>query len=153
MNIRTAILCAFLALFCASFVASAEPVVDFSHRYAKFNITMKLSRVKRLEKYLPNKLRREIGDEYYPQIRQKLSQQDTMHFKTGEFQLYNEEDGKIKLQMTFPVFYLTIRDLTWDDLDQVYEKYFAPGTGNGKKEAPLPKRFPTKSALEQEYLQ
>lgn len=141
MNIRTAVVTAILALFCASAIAAAEPTVNFSHRYAKFNMTMKLSRVKKLEKYLPAKLRREIGDEYYPEIKGRLSQQDTMHFKKGEFLLEHEEGDKIRILMTFPVFRLTLSDLTWKDLDEIYDRYFAPGTEQGKKTVALPKRM------------
>lgn len=141
MNIKGILLT--LIVFLASFPASgaSEPMVDFNHRYAKFNVSMKLSKVKKLEKYLPDKLRREIGDEYYPEIRQGLAASDTLRFKDGNFRLYNEEDGKIRLTMTFRVFVLTLRNLTWADLDDIYENYFAPGTEKGKKTAPLPKRL------------
>jgi len=101
-----------------------EPVIDFKHRYADVNLTMKLTRLKTLNKFLPNSLRREIGDEYYPEIRRALTAGDSMSFKEGKASIERFEDGKIKLTMTFPNFYLTIREATWEQIDEVFAEYF-----------------------------
>ncbi len=101
-----------------------EPVIDFTHRYADIHLTMKLSRLKTLNKFLPNSLRREIGDEYYPEIRRCLTAGDSMSFKEGKASIERFEGGKVKLTLTFPNFIMVIREATWEQIDEVFEEYF-----------------------------
>ncbi len=103
---------------------ASEPVIDFTHRYADIHLTMKLSRLKTLNKFLPNSLRREIGDEYYPEIRRQLTTGDSMSFKEGKAGIERFPDGKVKLTLTFPNFIMVIREATWEQIDEVFEEYF-----------------------------
>ncbi len=101
-----------------------EPVIDFTHRYADIHLSMKLSRLKTLNKFLPNSLRREVGDEYYPEIRRQLTAGDSMAFKEGKASIERFDDGKVKLTLTFPNFIMVIREATWEQIDEVFEEYF-----------------------------
>ena len=101
-----------------------EPVIDFTHRYADIHLSMKLSRLKTLNKFLPNSLRREVGDEYYPEIRRQLTTGDSMAFKEGKASIERFDDGKVKLTLTFPNFIMVIREATWEQIDEVFEEYF-----------------------------
>lgn len=114
-----------LALFALGSVsAMAEPVVDFSHKYAKVNLTMKLSKLKTLNKMMPASLRKEIGTEYYPEIRRQLTTGDRMHFKEGNASIVRYPDGKIRLTLDFPNFTMVIREVTWEELDEIFKVYF-----------------------------
>ena len=110
----------------AAFARQQEPMIDFSHRYADVNLTMKLSKLKTLNKFMPQSLRREIGDEYYPEIRRRLKTEgmDSMHFKEGDASIERFSDGKVKLSLKFPNFIMVIREVTWDELDEVFGEYF-----------------------------
>lgn len=103
---------------------TSEPVIDFTHRYADIHLSMKLSRLKTLNKFLPNTLRREIGDEYYPEIRRRLTTGDSMSFKEGKASIERFSDDKIKLTLVFPNFIMVIREATWEQIDEVFEEYF-----------------------------
>ena len=104
--------------------ASAEPVVDFTHRYADVHLTMKLSKLKTLNKFMPASLRREIGQEYYPEIRRRLQTEDSMHFKEGDASIKRLANGQIELTLKFPVFSMFIREVTWEELDVIFAEYF-----------------------------
>ena len=101
-----------------------EPVIDFTHRYADIHLTMKLSKLKTLNRLMPNSLRREIGDEYYPEIRRQLTTGDSMSFKEGKASIERFPDDKVKLTLTFPNFIMVIREATWEQIDEVFEEYF-----------------------------
>ena len=103
-----------------------EPMIDFSHRYAKINMTMTLTKLKTFNKFLPNSLRREVGDEYYPEIRRQLKGKETgsMHYKEGDAEIQSYPDGKVRLTLKFPNFIMVIRNVTWDQLDVVFSEYF-----------------------------
>lgn len=103
---------------------TSEPVIDFTHRYADIHLSMKLSRLKTLNKFLPNSLRREVGDEYYPEIRRQLTAGDSMSFKEGKASIERFDDGKVKLTLVFPNFIMVIREATWEQIDEVFEEYF-----------------------------
>ena len=135
------LIAAVLAALCAAAPLKAEPLVDFSHRYARFHTTMKLSRVKKLERYLPKKLRREIGDEYYPQIRESLSKADTMSINGASISVEHQGGDTLEMRMVFPVFIMTLRDITWEDLDDIYFTYFAPDADTGREGDALPAQF------------
>ncbi len=101
-----------------------EPVIDFNHRYADIHLSMKLSKLKTLNKFLPSSLRREVGDEYYPEIRRRLTNGDSMTFKEGEASIERYPGGKIKLTLSFPNFVMVIREATWEQVDEVFAEYF-----------------------------
>ena len=103
-----------------------EPMIDFSHRYAKINMTMTLTKLKTFNKFLPKSLRREVGDEYYPEIRRQLKGKETgsMHYKEGDAEIQSYPDGKVRLTLKFPNFSMVIRNVTWDQLDVVFSEYF-----------------------------
>lgn len=101
-----------------------EPIIEFNHRYADIHLTMKLSKLKTLNKFLPNSLRREVGDEYYPEIRRQLTTGDSMAFKEGEASIERFPGGKIKLTLSFPNFVMVIREATWEQVDEVFAEYF-----------------------------
>ena len=116
----------FIGLGAWSAVAAAEqePMIDFTHRFANVHLTMKLSKLKTLNKYMPGSLRREIGTEYYPEIRRQLAEKDSMHYKEGDASIERYPDGKIKLSLTFPNFIMVIREVTWAELDDFFAEYF-----------------------------
>lgn len=103
-----------------------EPMIDFSHRYAKINMTMTLTKLKTFNKFLPKSLRREVGDEYYPEIRRQLKGKETgsVHYKEGDAEIQSYPDGKVRLTLKFPNFIMVIRNVTWDQLDVVFSEYF-----------------------------
>ena len=103
-----------------------EPMIDFSHRYAKINMTMTLTKLKTFNKFLPKSLRREVGDEYYPEIRRQLKGKETgsMHYKEGDAEIQSYPDGKVRLTLKFPNFIMVIRNVTWDQLDVVFSEFF-----------------------------
>lgn len=101
-----------------------EPIIDFTHRYADVHLSMKLSKLKTLNRLLPNSLRREVGDEYYPEIRRRLTTGDSMSFKEGKASIERFPDGKVKLTLTFPNFIMVIREATWEQIDEVFAEYF-----------------------------
>ena len=103
-----------------------EPLIDFSHRYANINMTLTLTKLKTFNKFLPKSLRREVGDEYYPEIRRQLKGKETgsMHYKEGEAEIISFPDGKVRLTLKFPNFIMVIRNVTWDQLDIVFSEYF-----------------------------
>ena len=104
--------------------ATAEPVIDFHHKYAKINLTMKLTKLKTLNKFMSNSLRREIGDEYYPEIRRQLKTKSSMTFKEGAASVVRYPEGRIRLTLDFPNFRMIIRETTWDELDAFFAEYF-----------------------------
>ena len=67
-----------------------------------------------------------MGDEYYPEIRRQLKGkgQGSMHFKEGDASIEEYPDGKVKLSLKFPKFYMVIRNVDWAQLDQVFDEYF-----------------------------
>ncbi|MBO6168620.1 MAG: hypothetical protein J6O51_01475 [Bacteroidales bacterium] len=103
---------------------SDEPLIDFQHRYSSMHLNMRLTKLKTYNWLLPNSLRREIGDEYYPAIRRDLATADKTKFKEGEAEVERYADGKVKLKLIFPNFIMTISNVTWEQLDVVFAEYF-----------------------------
>lgn len=101
-----------------------EPRIEFQHRYSSLHLDMKLSKLKTMNWMLPNDLRREIGDDYYPEIRRQLATKDKMRYKEGEAEVQRFADGKVKLKLIFPNFIMTISNVTWEQLDVVFAEYF-----------------------------
>ena len=117
------ILLAFFTVVTAQ-AAATEPIIDFHHKFAKINLTMKLTKLKTLNKFMPNSLRREIGDEYYPEIRRQLKTKSSMTFKEGSASVVRYPEGRIRLTLDFPNFRMTIRETTWEELDVFFAEYF-----------------------------
>lgn len=101
-----------------------EPRIEFQHRYSDMHLDMRLSKLKTMNWMLPNSLRREIGDEYYPEIRRQLATRDKMKYKEGEAEVECFPGGKLKLKLIFPNFIMTISNVTWEQLDVVFAEYF-----------------------------
>ncbi|MBO4671199.1 MAG: hypothetical protein J5640_05090 [Bacteroidales bacterium] len=103
-----------------------EPLIDFTHRYANIHMTMTLTKLKTFNKFLPKSLRREVGDEYYPEIRRQLKGKESgsMHYKEGDADIVSYPDGKVRLTLKFPNFIMVIRNVDWDQLDRVFSEYF-----------------------------
>ena len=107
-----------------AFAGKGEPVIDFTHRFANVHLTMKLSKLKTLNRMMPSGLRREIGDEYYPEIRRQLRTKDSMRFKEGEATIERCPGGRVRLTLLFPNFIMVIREATWEELDDFFKEYF-----------------------------
>ena len=107
-----------------AFAKEQEPLIDFTHRFADVHLTMKLSKLKTMNKFMPSDLRREIGSDYYPQIRRQLSQKSSMRYKDGEASVVQYPDGKVRLTLKFPNFIMVIREITWEQLDDFFVEYF-----------------------------
>ena len=101
-----------------------EPLIDFTHRYADVHLTFRLSKLKSMNRLMPAGLRREIGEEYYPEIRKQLATKDSMQFKKGEASVERFPDGKIKLSLKFPNFIMVISEITWEEMDDFFAEYF-----------------------------
>lgn len=110
------------ALFSAGL--QAEPVIDYRHRYMNIRLSLKLSKLVKMEKMMPRSLRREISEDYYLQIRNGLAEADSVHVKEADVAIERFDDGMLRLSFTFPKFYMVIRDVTWDDLDAAFCTYF-----------------------------
>lgn len=101
-----------------------EPRIEFQHRYSSMHLDMRLSKLKTMNWMLPKDLRREIGDDYYPEIRRQLATKDKMQYKEGEAEVQRFPDGKVKLKLIFPNFIMIISNVTWEQLDVVFDEYF-----------------------------
>ena len=108
----------------SAFASEQEPLIDFTHRYADVHLTFKLSKLKTMNWMMPSGLRKEIGGEYYPEIRRQLKTKDSMRFKEGEASVVRYPDGKVKLSLKFPNFIMVIRETTWEELDDFFVEYF-----------------------------
>ncbi len=103
------------------------PMVEFTHKYnSNYDCSMKLSRVKSLAKWLPNNLRKEIRDQYYPEIRKGLMTSDKMTFLKAEVAKEMVAGDVFTVTLSFPKFNLVLRNVTWDDLDRIFYQYIAP---------------------------
>lgn len=114
------------AIFCTLPLNAVEPTVHYDHRFLNYHFHMKLSRLKTFERLLPNDLRREIGEEYYPQIKNGLLKSDTTVFKDAEVSIIEKDGDVFSFSLAFPKFYMTFKDVTWADLDGLFQRYFNP---------------------------
>ena len=109
----------------ASADAASKATVSFRHRVnEKYNYTMKLSSLKNLSKLLPASLKEEVGQEYYPQLRAGLKSGGSMKFKKADATVTKLDGDLVRLDLAFPKFYLIIDNVTWDELDHFFKKYF-----------------------------
>lgn len=112
------------------FTAHADaftPMVEFTHKFnSKYDCSMKLSKVKNLAKWLPNNLRKEIRDQYYPEIRKGLMTSDKMTFLKADVTKEMVDENVFTVTLSFPKFNLVLRNVTWDELDRIFYQYIAP---------------------------
>ena len=117
----------FAALLCLSAIASAaapKQMVVFTHKKHPelYSCTMKLSKLGMLKPLLPAGLKREIGEEYYPAMREGLLADGKSKFKDGKASITYVDEDRFDLKMEFPLFYLDFTNLTWKDMDKLFEK-------------------------------
>lgn len=107
--------------------AEARAYLVFEHKYqSEYNCEMKLEKLRLLGRLLPQDLKREISEEYYPTLRQGLETSDAVKFKKADVKKTVNEDGSFNIALDFPKFLLTIKYATWDELDRFFEKYLSP---------------------------
>lgn len=121
------ILTVLLFLLLPLLAAEARAVLTFEHKYqSEYNCEMRLERLRLLGRLLPQDLKKEISEEYYPTLRQGLETSDSVKFKKADVRKTVNEDGSFNIALDFPKFLLTIRYATWDELDRFFEKYLSP---------------------------
>lgn len=116
-----------LAVLLPMAAAEARPLLTFEHKYqSEYNCQMRLDRLRLLGRLLPQDLKREISEEYYPTLRDGLESSDSVKFKKADVTKTMNEDGTFDIALDFPKFLLTIRYATWDELDRFFDKYLRP---------------------------
>lgn len=119
-----AIISALILLFAAAGTASAQSVV-FKHKInSGYNHSMSLSKLEGWSKLLPKKLKHEIGDIYYPALRDGLQESDSMVFLEADVHKTDNADGSMDIDLSFPKFNLVLKDVTWEDLERLFKTYF-----------------------------
>lgn len=122
-------------------------MVEFRHKCnSAYDTTMKLSRLKNLAKMLPNNLRREIAEQYYPALRSGLTTRNEMTFLKAEVTKEDTTDEIFTVNLSFPKFNLTLRDVTWAELDKLFYQYIAPRTSRQASGEPAPESRSVPSA-------
>ena len=122
-------------------------MVEFRHKCnSAYDTTMKLSRLKNLAKMLPNNLRKEIAEQYYPTLRKGLTTQNEMKFLKAEVTKEDTTDEIFTVNLSFPKFNLTLRDVTWAELDKIFYQYIAPRTSRQVSAEPFPESTSVPSA-------
>ena len=104
--------------------AAPKQMVIFTHKKHPelYSCSMKLSKIGVLKPLLPAELKREIGEEYYPAMREGLLTEGKSTFKDGKASIDYVEEDRFNLTMEFPLFYLDFTNLTWKDMDKLFEK-------------------------------
>lgn len=104
---------------------SPMAMMYFIHKYeSKYDTQMTLNRVGNLYRLMPRKLKREIGQVYYPALREGLQENDEMKFLEADAGKQVLDDGTLQINLSFPKFYLTMDHVSWADLDQLFLTYF-----------------------------
>ena len=104
---------------------SPKAMMYFIHKCnSKYDTQMTLNRVGNLYRLMPRKLKREIGQIYYPALREGLQEKDEMKFLEADAGKKVLEDGTLQINLSFPKFYLTMDHVNWADLDQLFLTYF-----------------------------
>lgn len=123
------------------------PMVEFTHKYnSNYDCSMKLSKVRNLAKWLPNNLRKEIRDQYYPEIRKGLMTSDKMIFLKAEVTKDMVDENVFTVTLSFPKFNLVLRNVTWDELDRIFYQYIAPRNMKQDTQGPPPESILSLSA-------
>lgn len=104
---------------------SPNAMMYFKHKCnSKYDTQMTLNRLGNLYKLMPKKLKREIGQVYYPALRTGLQDDDEMQFLEAEAGKEVLEDGTLRISLSFPKFFLTMDHVSWEDLDKMFLTYF-----------------------------
>ena len=104
---------------------SSKAMMYFVHKCnSKYDTQMTLNRVGSLYRLMPRKLKREIGQIYYPALREGLQVKDEMKFLEADAGKKVLEDGTLQINLSFPKFHLTMDHVNWADLDQLFLTYF-----------------------------
>ena len=104
---------------------SPKAMMYFVHkRNSKYDTQMTLNRVGNLYKLMPRKLKKEIGQIYYPALREGLQAKDAMKFMEADASKEVLDDGTMRIKLSFPKFFLTLDHVSWADLDQLFLTYF-----------------------------
>lgn len=104
---------------------SPDAMMIFTHKCnSKYDTQMTLNRVGNLYRLMPRKLKREIGQVYYPALRKGLQEHDEMKFLEADAGKQVLDDGTLKIDLSFPKFYLTMDHVSWADLDHLFLAYF-----------------------------
>lgn len=104
---------------------SPDAMMIFTHKCnSKYDTQMTLNRVGNLYRLMPRKLKREIGQVYYPALREGLQEKDEMKFLEADADKQVLDDGSLKINLSFPKFFLTMDHVRWSDLDQLFLTYF-----------------------------
>ena len=104
--------------------AAPKQMVNFTHKKHPelYSCSMKLSKLGMLKPLLPAGLKKEIGEEYYPAMREGLLKEGKSTFKDGKASIEYIDEDRFDLMMEFPLFYLEFTNLTWKDMDRLFEK-------------------------------
>ena len=114
-----------MCLLCGDMLAAApKQMVNFTHKKHPelYSCSMKLSKLGMLKPLLPAGLKREIGEEYYPAMREGLLKDGKSTFKDGKASIEYVDEEHFNLTMEFPLFFLDFTYLTWKDMDRLFEK-------------------------------
>ena len=108
-------------------VTSTSPMAKmvFTHKCnSKYDRTMDLAKLQSMYRFMPHKLKREIGQVYYPALREDLHKGDSTVFMEAEAGKRINRDGTMTIDLSFPKFWLTMDHITWQDLDALFLTYF-----------------------------
>lgn len=104
---------------------SPDAMMYFKHKCnSKYDTQMTLNRLGNLYKLMPKKLKKEIGQVYYPALRNGLQENNEMQFLEAEAGREVLEDGTLRISLSFPKFFLTLDHVSWADLDRMFLTYF-----------------------------
>lgn len=105
--------------------ASSPAWVVFTHkRNSIYDCQMSLKKLEGMYRLMPRKLKREIGQIYYPALREGLQENDGMKFLEADAAKQILEDGTMQIELSFPKFFLTLDHVSWADLDRLFITYF-----------------------------
>lgn len=97
----------------------------FRHKYnSKFNRTLNFSKFQTLYKLMPRKLKKEVGQVYYPRLYNDLHKSDSTTFLKAEASKSILQDSTMLIKLSFPNFFLNLEHVTWKDLDSLFLTYF-----------------------------
>lgn len=110
-----------LVMTAVTAAALPKPVISLDHKYQKeYNASMRLDRLRGVFRIFPAKLKKEITQEYYPALRESLHQSDTTTFKKAQVSIERRTDELFDVTMDFPKYVLTIKDASWEELDNFF---------------------------------
>lgn len=106
--------------------AAASPArMVFTHKCNSiYDCQMSLKKMEGMYKLMPRKLKREIGQVYYPALRDGLQGADEIKYLEADARKQMLDDGTMLIELSFPKFFLTMEHITWEDLDRLFLTYF-----------------------------